>query len=217
MLAQDTHAVPRKIAPEALPLSIELGSKCVELFDSYHLMLNKPAGCVTALSDPNHPTTAMYVRNAPLFAELRPVGRLDIDTTGLLLWTTDGACLHRLTHPREAVPRCYHAALARPFHELPHELVLRDGHRPKVSNLRSLQPSEAHPSLLRPTDAISFATITILGGAYHEVRRIFAALGSHVLSLCRVSFGSIALPLDLGTGSWRAITKEDLTSTCPRA
>jgi 16S rRNA pseudouridine516 synthase len=141
---------------------------------------------------------------------LRPVGRLDLDTTGLLLWTTDGAWLHRLTHPRTAVPRGYHAALTREFQPLPENLALRDGHRPNVLDLRSLPPEQAHSGLLRPEGAVAFAAITIAGGAYHEVRRVFAALGSHVLALCRVSFGALALPPDLPAGSWRQIEQADV-------
>ena len=106
--------LPRELALNALPCRISLGRQSVELHDSFHLLLNKPAGCVTALVDPKHDTAAACIQGAPLFPELRPVGRLDLDTTGLLLWTTDGTWLHQLTHPRSAVQRTYHAALARP-------------------------------------------------------------------------------------------------------
>ena len=193
-----------------------VAGRTIDLHDSFHLMMHKPAGCVTALRDGRHPAAVAYVAAAPLGAELRPVGRLDLETTGLLLWTTDGAWLHRLTHPRTAVPRSYHAALTREFQPLPEELALRDGHRPNVLDLRSLSPEQAHCGLLRPEGAVAFAAITIAGGAYHEVRRIFAALGSHVLALCRVSFGALALPRDLPAGSWRQIDKADVQPPAPR-
>ena len=200
--------LPREISPDLLPLRIRVDGRSLELHDSFHLVLNKPAACVTALSDPIHDTAAVYVQGAPLASELRPVGRLDLDTTGLLLWTTDGAWLHKLTHPRTAIPRTYHAALERPFQPLPVHLVLRDGHRPSVLDLRPLQPNDVHPSLSRSGGASHFSTITIAGGAYHEVRRIFAALGSHVLALCRVSFGTLELPRDLALGRWRQVAQE---------
>ena len=85
------------------------------LFDVARVVLNKPLGCVTALRDPRHPTAYALLRGAPLFDELRPVGRLDLDTSGLLFWTTDGQEIQRLTHPKRAVPRTYQAALAGPF------------------------------------------------------------------------------------------------------
>ncbi len=202
--------LPRAIEPDQLPLRINIDGRSRELHDSFHLVLNKPASCVTALRDPTHETAAAHLLGAPLLAELRPVGRLDLDTTGLLLWTTDGAWLHHLTHPRAAIPRTYHAALERPFQPSPADLVLRNGHRPSVVDLRPLRDDELHPSLLIPESTRHFATLTIVGGAYHEVRRIFAALGSHVRSLCRVSFGAVELPRDLALGRWRPIAKEDV-------
>lgn len=199
------------VSDDALPLPFELDGRTIELRDQFHLMLNKPAGCVTALRDAQHPTALAYLSAAPLRAELRPVGRLDLDTTGLLLWTTDGAILHRLTHPRTAVSRTYHVALARSFAPLKSDLVLRDGHRPNIVDLHEATEAEMHPSLSRAPDARAFASITLADGAYHEVRRIFAALGSHVLSLCRVSFGKVALPHDLPSGAWRALPRSALT------
>jgi 16S rRNA pseudouridine516 synthase len=205
LATQVPPGLPRRIAPDTLPLTVEIAGRTLTLYDSFHLMMNKPAGCITALVDPTHKTAAAYLEGAPLASELRPVGRLDMDTTGLLLWTTDGSWLHRLTHPKNEVPRTYHAGLERPFSPAPNELVLRDGHRPAIVDLRSLSASETHPSLRKDSGATHFATITIAGGAYHEVRRIFAALDSHVLSLCRVSFGDWTLPKDLAPGTWQEI------------
>jgi len=199
-----------EIAPEALPLEITVDGAATRLHDAFHLALHKPVGRVTALRDARHPTAYALLRGAPLYAELRPVGRLDLDTSGLLLWTTDGAWLQRLTHPKRAVPRTYHASLARPFREPPAELILDDGHRPRIAELRAIPAGEVHPALVPAPDAQLHATITVTGGAYHEVRRIFAALGSHVLALCRVGFGRLALPADLPAGSWRAIVPTDV-------
>jgi 16S rRNA pseudouridine516 synthase len=160
---------------------------------------------VTALRAPVHPTAYALLRDAPLAPELRPVGRLDLDTSGLLLWSTDGAEIQRLTHPKRAVPRTYQAALARPFAPLPAKLVLDDGHEPKVTALEPLDRAAAHPSLQIPPGTGVLAAITIVGGAYHEVRRIFSALGSHVLGLCRVRFGDFELPSDLAPGAYRLL------------
>jgi 16S rRNA pseudouridine516 synthase len=180
------------------------------LFDAFHLILHKPVGCVTALRDARHPTAYALLAGAPLAGELRPVGRLDLDTSGLLIWTTEGAWLQRLTHPKRALPRTYQAALARPFRPAPAELVLDDGHRPRIEALAALDRAAAHPALTVPPEAAVLATVTVTGGAYHEVRRIFAALGSHVLALCRVGFGRLALPADLAPGAWRAVEPRDV-------
>ncbi|HXU60572.1 MAG TPA: pseudouridine synthase, partial [Polyangia bacterium] len=110
---------PREtIAAERLPLAVTVDGVARRLFDRVRLLQNKPLGCVTALRDPRHRTAYELLRDAPLHAELRAVGRLDRDTTGLLLWTNDGAEIQRLTHPRRAVPRTYQAALAGPFQPL---------------------------------------------------------------------------------------------------
>ncbi len=203
------------VAGAGLPFRLDLDGRCVDLYDEFHLMLNKPVGCVTALQDAVHPTALAYLHGAPLRSELRPVGRLDLESTGLLLWTTDGDLVHRLTHPRSAIPRCYHVALARAFVAPPPELVLRDGYRPKIVTLQPAAAPDMHPSLLRPTEATAFASITIVDGAYHEVRRIFAALGSHVLALCRVSFGNIELPSDLAPGTWQPLPRARLARPSP--
>jgi 16S rRNA pseudouridine516 synthase len=197
---------PRAVIDGArLPLAAAIDDRALSLFDTARVLLNKPVGCVTALRDPRHPTAYALLREAPLHAELRPVGRLDVDTSGLLLWTTDGAEIQRLTHPKRAVPRTYQAALARDHQPLPAELVLDDGHRPRVTDLVPLTRADAHPSLDVPTDTRVLASITVVGGAYHEVRRIFAALGSHVLGLCRVRFGDQDLPRDLAPGAYRVL------------
>jgi 16S rRNA pseudouridine516 synthase len=174
------------------------------------VLQHKPVGCVTALQDPRHPTAYALLKEAPLHAELRPVGRLDLDTSGLLLWTTDGQWLQRLTHPKRAVPRTYQAALGGPFSAPPPDLELDDGHRPNIQALATLPAADAHPALAQPSEATTLATITIVGGAYHEVRRIFAALGSHVLALTRVSYGRLALPVDLAAGSFRTIAPDEV-------
>jgi 16S rRNA pseudouridine516 synthase len=196
---------PRAQLAEGSPVVVE--GQPLLLLDAYHAMLNKPAGYLSALVDERHPVAYELMRDAPLLDELRPVGRLDLDTTGLLLWTTDGTWLHRLTHPKYGLPRTYQAALARPF-RAPKDLVLDDGHRPDIRELTV--EGQPHPALARPPDAALYARITIVGGAYHEVRRIFAALGSHVLALCRVQFGRLALPADLPVGEHRPIRMDEV-------
>jgi 16S rRNA pseudouridine516 synthase len=199
------------IATAQLPFAITIDDEPLALVEAAYVLQHKPTGCVTALHDPRHPTAYDLLHDAPLFSELRPVGRLDLDTSGLLLWTSEGPWLQRLTHPKHAVPRTYHAALARPFAALPATgLTLDDDHRPMIEELATLAPTDAHPALAQPPETATLATITIVGGAYHEVRRIFAALDSHVLALCRVSFGRLVLPRDLDAGSFRVIAPSDV-------
>jgi 16S rRNA pseudouridine516 synthase len=195
----------RNVEPAGLPCTVVVDDASVVLRARMDLLQHKPVGVVTALRDDRHATAYALLAGAPLFAELRAVGRLDRDASGLLLWTTDGTLLHRLTHPRWAVPRTYHAALRREFREPPADLVLDDGHRPRIAELRALDPAQAHPALARPEDATVLATLTICSGRFHEVKRIFLALGSEVVALCRVAYGPIALPNDLPAGAWTAV------------
>ena len=198
------------VQPETLPLVLGVQGRRMELHDRMHVALHKPAGYLTALRDDRHPVAHAWLRQVPLQNELRPVGRLDLDTTGLILWTNDGSWLQRLTHPKRALPRTYQAALARPYRSLTRTLTLADGHRPNILDLSPLTAEELHPGLARPAEATVYARITIVGGAYHEVRRIFAALDSHVLALCRVSFGRLALRPDLPPGGFHRVSEAEV-------
>jgi 16S rRNA pseudouridine516 synthase len=198
-----------EIAAATLPATVIIDDeRRLALHDAFHALLNKPLGVVTALRDERHPTAFALLHDAPLVGELRAVGRLDLDTSGLLLWTTDGHWVQRLTHPKRQVTRTYQAALARPFRALPADLALDDGHRPTIRALDTIERGAAHPALAIPPETDALAEITVVGGAYHEVRRIFAALGSHVLGLCRVAFGRLPLPRDLAPSAYLPV---DLT------
>lgn len=206
----DEHGEPMgdpqmQIAPATLPRTVHVQGRPHALHHRYDLMQHKPLGVVTALRDDRHPTAYALLRDVPLFGDLRAVGRLDKDTCGLLLWTTDGELLHRLTHPRYGIPRRYHVGLRAPRGPWPDALVLDDGHRPNVLELRTLAEQELHPAVPRVEGVAEWATITLASGRFHEVRRIFAALGSEVVSLCRVAYGEITLPVDLAPGEHRSV------------
>ncbi len=194
-----------QIAPSELPRTVLVDEQPLVLRVAYHLMQHKPLGVVTALRDDRHPTAYELLKAAPLHRDLRAVGRLDRETSGLLLWTPEGPLVLRMTHPRYAVPRVYQAALAGPWQAPPPDLELDDGHRPEISELRALAEEERHPALDIPPQATHFATITIVGGKFHEVRRIFLALGTEVLGLCRVAYGPLTLPTDLRAGEHREV------------
>lgn len=126
---------------------------------------------------------------------LESVGRLDLDSEGVLLFTTDGQLIHRLTHPRHQVPRTYLVALARPPKEalvtqaLAGSLILNDGHLPKPVSLGCVEDASAHG--LEP-EQLGWKVV-LTEGKYHEVRRLFAALGSHVERLIRIDYAEVDL------------------------
>jgi 16S rRNA pseudouridine516 synthase len=168
------------------------------------LMFHKPAGYTCSTDDPGD---TIYDLLPPRYAlrnpVLSPVGRLDKDTTGLLLMTDDGQLLHRLISPKHHVPKTYQVTLDRPLegHETAlfssGELVLRGEDKPLLpATLEVLGEKEAR--------------ITLEEGRYHQVRRMFAAAGNHVLELKRVSIGGLALPDDLGEGEWRILGSTEL-------
>lgn len=161
------------------------------------ILFHKPAGYTCSTDDPGNTIydllPARFALRNPI---LSPVGRLDKDTTGLLLMTDDGQLLHRLISPKHHVPKTYVVTLDRPLegHEAElfagGELVLRGEDSP-------LMP--ARMDVLGEKEA----RITIEEGRYHQVRRMFAAAGNHVVGLKRVAIGKLELPDDLAEGEWR--------------
>jgi 16S rRNA pseudouridine516 synthase len=193
---------------------IEIDGERVRLRERMHLIQHKPAGVVTSRKDGMHETAWALLRGAPLHAELLAIGRLDLDATGLLLWTTEGPAVHALTHPKRAVSREYQVALARPFADPPRDpegritLELDDGYRPIIVALDELADDARHVALPVPSGTARLAKVVLRSGAFHEVKRIFAALGSEVLALTRTEHAGLRLPDDLEVGGWREL--EDL-------
>ena len=159
------------------------------------LVLNKPAGheCSTR---PTHHPGVLSLLPAPLATRgVQPVGRLDEDTTGLLLLTDDGALLHRLTSPRHHVAKVYEVRTAAPVEPaqvdaLREGVLLRDDPRP----VRAAACEATGPRSLR---------LTLTEGRYHQVKRMVAAAGNAVVGLHRSAYGALALPADLAPGGWR--------------
>jgi 16S rRNA pseudouridine516 synthase len=200
------------IAVDDLPLDLVVDGALVRIREHAHVLLHKPLGVVTSRNDDRSPTAWALLDGAPMHGLLRAVGRLDLDATGLLLWTTDTPMIHALTHPKRAVPREYQVALARPFSPPPRDpegaivLTLADASRPRIVELEPLAEADRHPALVVPEASEALARITLLDGAYHEVKRVFAALGSHVLGLARVRHAGLRLPVTLGPGQWIEIS-----------
>ena len=161
------------------------------------ILLHKPAGSECSRKPRHHPSV-MSLLPAPLRTRgVQPVGRLDADTTGLLLLTDDGALIHRLSSPRQHVPKVYEA---RTRHPLTAEQVQRlvDGEvlDDDPAPVRALQARATAPQELR---------LVLAQGRYHQVKRMIAAVGNRCEALHRSAFGALELPADLGPGQWRWI------------
>ena len=168
-----------------------------------YIVLNKPVGYVTTMSDPQgRPTVADLVPRDP--AGLFPVGRLDRDTTGLLLFTTDGELAHRLLHPRFHVEKVYRASV---------EGTPSRGGLDALAAGVELEDGTTAPARVRLVDAGPPAEveIAIREGRKRQVRRMFAAVGHPVISLHRTSFGPILLG-DLAPGAHRHISPEEIAA-----
>jgi 16S rRNA pseudouridine516 synthase len=165
------------------------------------ILLNKPVGVVCSRTDAHHPT--VYSLLPPRFALrdpiIAPVGRLDVDTSGVLLLTDDGAFNHRLTSPRHHVAKTYVATLASDVREAELE-PLRAGGLLLHGERDPLMPAD-----VRVIDARS-VEVVLREGRYHQVRRMFAAVGSHVDALERVRFGEWTL-VGLAVGRWTVVSR----------
>lgn len=164
------------------------------------LMLNKPAGYVTATSDARERTVMELLPPEYKHMDLNPVGRLDKETEGLLLFTNDGALLHRLISPRQEVPKVYYArhegqASAEDVLAFEKGLELQDGTKCLPAALEPLGPGESR--------------ITVREGKYHQVRRMMASRGMTVHYLQRQREGGLELG-DLAPGESRELSEEEI-------
>ena len=174
-----------------------------------YLMLHKPAG-VECSHRPGRWPSVYSLLPAPLrlrptagkVAGVQAVGRLDQDTTGLLLLSDDGAFIHRMNSPRHQVPKLYEVTTRHPLDErqlqrLRAGVVLDDDPRP----VAAAAAEAAGEHQLR---------LTLMEGKYHQVKRMVAAVGNRVEALHRSRIGALALPADLAPGQWRWLTAQDV-------
>ncbi|EMJ9774394.1 16S rRNA pseudouridine(516) synthase RsuA [Morganella morganii] len=168
-----------------------------------YFMLNKPQGYVCSTDDPVNPTI-LYFIDEPVAHKLHAAGRLDIDTTGLVLMTDDGQWSHRITSPKHHCEKTYRVTLAEPVADTTTALfeqgVMLNGeqHPTKPATLEIITPQDVR--------------LTISEGRYHQVKRMFAAAGNHVDALHRERIGGIVLDDSLEPGEYRPLTDEEIQS-----
>jgi 16S rRNA pseudouridine516 synthase len=187
--------------------SVTLDGQIIEPPRPRYFMLHKPAGYVSATVDTAHPTALELLRGEPRSLNLQIAGRLDRDSTGLLLLTDDGEWNHRLTSPARECEKVYRVQLRDPLSpqaiaQLEAGILLRGEQRP------------TRPARVAITDQTDRRQVrlTILEGKYHQVKRMFAATGNLVLGLHRESIGGIMLDPDLGPGEYRPLTATEVQS-----
>lgn len=179
------------------------GNVLQQILTSRYFMLHKPQGYVCSTDDPDHPTL-LYFIDEPVPDKLHAAGRLDIDTTGLVLLTDDGQWSHRLTSPRHHCEKDYLVTLEQPLAAETAEhfaagIMLRGEKLPtRPARLEALSPQRVR--------------LTLSEGRYHQVKRMFAALGNRVIALHRERIGAIVLDAHLQPGEYRALTADEIAS-----
>lgn len=201
----DLTDVSKRIAvtPD-LPSRMEIDGEPLDPTPGLVMMLHKPLGMTCSRKEDG---ALVYDVLPPRWRRRDPaistIGRLDKQTTGLLLLTDDGDLLHRVISPKRHVAKVYRATLARPLDGTEGDIFAAGG---LVLEGEDKPLSPAVLEVLSPTEA----RLTVTEGRYHMVRRMFAAVGNHVEALHRERVGGLALPEDLGPGDWRLLDQDQI-------
>lgn len=182
---------------------VALSGTALSLPAERYLMMNKPAGVVSATTDSDHPT-ALDLLPSDLTRNLHIAGRLDADTTGLLLLTTDGQWSHRITSPRTDCPKTYRVTLNQALTDTA-ATALKQG--VYLNN----DPKPTQPARVNRLEE-NLIELTISEGRYHQVKRMLAAVGNHVEALHRLQIGQVRLDPGLAPGGYRELTREERDS-----
>jgi 16S rRNA pseudouridine516 synthase len=179
------------------------------LYEKAYVLLNKPAGYECSHAPANWPSVYELLlaplRNRPVKGGqngVQAVGRLDQDTTGMLLLSDDGQFIHKMNSPKHHVPKIYRVTCAEATNALQVQSLMEG-----VTLNDSPTPVRAAGCTLVSEHQL---LLTLTEGKYHQVKRMIAAVGNHVEALHRVQIGQLAMPEDLAPGQWRWLTPEDL-------
>lgn len=186
------------------PEDVQLDGAPVDAEAEIHLMLNKPAGVVTATEDGRLPTVVSLLPERYRRRKIGPVGRLDRDVTGLVLLTTDGQLAHRLISPRWKAEKQYRALC---------QGALTDADVDAFARGVALSDFTARPAALHilSSGETSVADVVLTEGKFHQVKRMFAAIGHPLVRLERLRIGCVTLDEALAPGEFRRLTEREIT------
>ena len=187
-----------KADPMTMLLTVD--GKPLEFKRNLYLVLNKPKGYVSATEDREHPTVLELVPQEYRGRDLFPAGRLDRDTTGLMIITDDGVLAHNILAPKKHVPKRYHVELDIPVTEemrlgFSEGVMLNDGVSKAADLIKTGEKT---------------AEVTLREGRYHQIKRMFGCFGAEVVELKRLGMGGLTLPADLAEGECREMSEEEL-------
>ncbi len=185
---------------DPLTMKLTIDGKPLEFKRNLYLILNKPKGFVSATEDREHPTVLELVPQEYRGRELFPAGRLDRDTTGLMIITDDGMLAHNILAPKKHVPKLYHVELDIPVTEemrvgFSEGVMLNDGICKAADLVKTGEKT---------------AEVTLREGRYHQIKRMFGCFGAEVVELKRLGMGKLTLPGDLAEGECRELSAEEL-------
>ncbi|AMD95563.1 pseudouridine synthase [Leptotrichia sp. oral taxon 847] len=169
-----------------------------------YVMMNKPSGIISATEDGKHKTVVDLLCEKYKNYKVFPVGRLDIDTEGLILLTNDGILAHNLLSPKKHVDKKYYVELKEPLTP-EKKKILENG----IKLEENFVTKEAKVEIIEKTELKS-VFITISEGKFHQVKRMFKFIGNEVLYLKRVKMGKLLLPEKLKLGEYRELTEEEM-------
>lgn len=180
--------------------TITIDGTRVNIKKHIYLVLNKPKGYISATEDKTMPTVLDLVPEEYLHRELFPAGRLDKDTTGLMIITDDGESAHNILSPKKHIKKVYNVTLDIPVNE---DMVkgFKDG--------VILNDGECKSAIMQITGT-NTALVTLTEGRYHQIKRMFGCYGAKVIELQRIAMGNLALPDDLEMGECRELTDEEM-------
>ncbi|TVP89411.1 pseudouridine synthase [Alkalibacterium sp.] len=187
--------------------SVTVGGEELDYQEFVYFMMNKPQGVISATEDLMHETVLDLMEMQDSLQEPHPVGRLDIDTEGLLLLTNDGKLTHRLLSPKHHVDKTYYAEIDGIVTEEDKEafkqgVTLDDDYQTLPAELSIIEVNEEENT--------STVELTIQEGKFHQVKRMMQAVGKEVVYLKRLSMGPLSLDEDLELGTYRELTEDEL-------
>ena len=185
---------------------IRFDGQVLEYEEFVYYMMNKPQGVISATEDPKHKTVLDLLDDYARAKEVFPVGRLDIDTHGLLLLTNDGKLAHALLSPKRHVDKTYLAQV---------DGIMTDEDIETFAKGIPLKDFTCQPARLElvsidPEKNQSLVSVTIAEGKFHQVKRMVTYCDKEVLDLQRLTMGTLTLDEDLRRGEWRRLSKEEL-------
>jgi 16S rRNA pseudouridine516 synthase len=174
------------------------------------IVMNKPNGVECSQKPKHHPSVYSLLPPPLRQRDLQSIGRLDEDTTGLLLFTDDGTLIHRLTSPKKKVPKVYEVTCKHPVDANQIERLL--------AGVKLVDDPATVQAVACETTGECHLRMTLVDGKYHQVKRMMAAVGNRVEALHRSAFGALTLPADLAPGQWRWLDGPEAVTpaTAPR-